>query len=427
MVKNSSYTTIAGIDLIKVLGIDMLPEIPSQAYKGRVFFAENILGCKLVIVRLYFLKNVDKTVLKTDIRMVLNEMMPPNKEWAKDVCIDFVFTPRGRLLGMIPIPFIIGDKEESLYAIKQSALRYKLKELNISYYDSCELWLNLKNLQPTSENRLNYIKLYKKRVSFFKKLLHGYINSIYGLNSEVIKSYGNITYIYQYNRFGGWCFKHFSLDDIETYIAEGKLDEYDSNEAKIYISLPGTYTPGKYIDIGYYNAIEGSQINIDYEDIVFVIGFGAGLDVIQSAKKASLTYGIEINPFAVASAKANIKLAGLQDVTIVEWNDARELVKGNIEVPKNIAGRITKLLWNLPYESTKPKKNPLRLKDFFDNYSVVAWLAPYLANNSILSEKWSALFWRIVDNSECFENYFKLLGFQAISYDDENICIIAST
>lgn len=423
MLRKTSLNASGGIELLSVLGLDALEQIPPEAYRRKVFTAY-ASGRKLFIFRLYFHTSENVNRLKADISMVANELLHFKQMKNKDVALDFIFTGKGHLIGIIPVPFFSDNEEESLAQLKTPQMKHRLREISIFYYDCGELWLDLKQIQNSSHRRLSYIKKYKRERKQIRDLFSSYMKSVYSQNAEVINPYGKTVYVYERKRDNGWSFMHFSLDELESCIIDGKLGGNDILDEGIFAALPGTYVPGKYIDIGYYDAIDGNDINLNGNDIIFVIGFGSGLDLIHSLRHAGSAFAIEVNPFGVASAKANLKVLGWHGRAEIVWNDFRELVEGVIKMPTEYHGRITKLLWNIPYESLKSIENPLELKDYFDNYSLLDWFVPFLSKSSMFATGWRALFWKIADGSSDMEEYFTKYGFKALPNDDENICVV---
>lgn len=368
-------------------------------------FENDICGFKFKTIRLYY--DIKNTIVEqTNITTLLKEFIQPlNCNYA---ALDFVFDFKQRILAIVPLVF---ENE------KYTKLNF-IKNIKFFYYDCCELWIDMNKIQPTYSKRFNYIKKFKRKKLFMQKLLKIYINNLYPYTE--INEYGKATYVYEYRlNDNGLAFKHISFDKLETF----NFDSINRN-SKFFISLAGAYTPGKYIDIGYYDAIEGNKFNITNDDIVFVIGFGAGLDLIHCLKNAKLAYGIEINLFGIISAKLNLKISKLQTKATIAWADMRQIVSNNLKIPQAFYGKITKLLWNIPYESIKPINNPVLLKDFFDNYSVLEWFIPYLYKNNAFAPNCKALLWKIVDKNNWIENSFQKYGFKILSYNDENICIV---
>lgn len=420
---NASIEALAGIELLKTLGFDKLPKIPSEAHNYDAFTL--YLGLhKLYVLRLSFNTPEVFTKLKANITMVANELLQFKLLQNKYIYLDFIFTRKGFLIGILPIPVLFNSSDKNLNELKTPKEKRNLEKMNIEYYDCCELWIDLLKLQNGFSKRFNYIKKYHKKSNRIKKLLSQYIKTIYGHNASVLKAYGKVVYIFECKRETGWTFKHFSLDELKCCFTDGRLNNPDFTNSSIYVSLPGAYVPGKYIDIGYYDAIDGKDINIGKNDTVFVIGFGAGLDLIHSLKKANTALAVEINPFGVASAKANLKVLGLQDRAFIIWEDIREIADGNVYAPDKFHGKITRLLWNIPYESMTQIENPLSLKGFYDNYSLFNWFVPYLIENKLLAVNWRALFWKIADDNNVMEGYFTKHGFKIDSNNEENICIV---
>jgi hypothetical protein len=90
----------------------------------------------------------------------------------------------------------------------------------------------------------------------------------------------------------------------------------------------------------YYDAILESDI--EPGDKVLVIGTGSGADSwAASLKSQSLVYVVEINPLAVANARATARIAGFEIKPIV--GDIRQ-----VELPDDFS-EFDFVLWNMPY------------------------------------------------------------------------------
>lgn len=364
--------------------------------------ATTISDFEFITIRLYY-NMLYTQIEQTNITTLLKEFIRPLTE--NYIALDFIFNRKLQILGIVPVIF----KDENYNVIKTKSIDAK-----ILYYDCCELWIDMNKIQPSYPKRVKYIKSFTKRKLFMQQILQIYIKTLY---SEINK-YGKATYVYEYYLHDGLAFKHIPFNKLETFNLK------TITNSKFYISLAGAYTPGKYIDIGYYDAIEGNKFNITNDSTVFVIGFGAGLDLIHSLKNAKDGYGVEINLFGIISTKVNLEISKLQNKATIVWGDMRQMVNNSIAIPEQFYGKITKLLWNIPYESIKPIRNPILFSDFFDNYSVLEWFIPYLYKNNAFAPKCEALLWKIVDNNDWIENAFKKYGFEILSYNDENICII---
>lgn len=323
------------------------------------------------------------------------------------IYIDFIFNSKYQLIGILPIVNLNDD--------------CKLKD--IFYYDTSEFWIDLNRLQPKSPD-IKYIHRISQKIIYMKNIISIYIKYVYGDIAKYICKYDKTTYVYEhYRNDGGLSFKHFSFDSLKSFILNGGYKKFGRINSNLFISLSGAYVPGKYIDIGYYDAIGGKEFGITENDIVFVIGFGAGLDLIYSLKIANAAYGIEINPFGVMSTDMNLKVAKLRHKAHIDLNDMRDIVSGK-SIPNEYRGKITKLLWNIPYESSKRIDTPKHLKDFFDNYTVLEWFVPYLSQTDIFADNWKILLWKIVDDNQRIEDYFQKYDFRTITHNDENICIV---
>jgi hypothetical protein len=422
--KREAHCAVCGNELLNVCGLSKLPDIPNGAASYRIF-SKRINGHRLIVLRLLFRADEPKERLDADLSILANELIPFNlvckyvprkNECNREVCLDFLFTKSGMLTGIIPVPQIPSE----------NIAKDLIAKLEISYYDCSDLWLDMQKIKNCSQNALRELKKYKRKKFFLEKLNAAYIKLVYANSADKVKKYGKVTYIYEFKNEAGWAFRHFSAEELEKAINEGKIgNETSGNTRGLFVAMPGTYVPGKYIDIGFYDALDGAGINLNPEDIIMVLGFGAGLDIVHSLRRAGRAFCVEINPFGATSAAVNLKLAKAEKNAEIMWADIRDLAENKVTVSESFSGKISKILWNAPYESTQKIINPQQLSGFFDNYSFLEWFVPFLAESKIFAEKRTALLWRITGgNGGNEEEIFKRYGFSFIPDDEEKVFVV---
>ncbi|MDR2888609.1 MAG: hypothetical protein LBV33_02080 [Lachnospiraceae bacterium] len=335
--------------------------------------------------------------------------------------LDYVFWGN-RLICIVPVL-------EQRVGKRSAQPRYSASQYH--YYDFAHIWMDVGKVCRQSVGFEDEISdAYR-----LEEAIDVYVDHLYGEYASELQPVGEMKFIDEYLRDGLYYYKIYNLDQFVAELKQRAGQPKPSTET-FYISLPSAYTPGKYIDIEYYNAIY-EEFDLKSDDSVFVIGYGAGIDLIHSARCCDSVYGVEINPFSVVSARMNVRLSLVSADIVLEWGDVREWVKsqnrkgvpqadGSVLKADRVVPIFNRVIWNMPYESRSEKNTPIKLSEFYDNYSAIDILLKVINDPTIVSDKLGVLLWNI-HTDELIKEKSIAGGFDYFSDNTKNICILRRT
>jgi SAM-dependent methyltransferase len=136
----------------------------------------------------------------------------------------------------------------------------------------------------------------------------------------------------------GWSARSvFTYQNLDEYLSK----PHDPRKEITIPIFPSVYEP-RDVDKLYYDAILESDIRPG--DKVLVIGTGSGADSwVASLKSQAPVYVVEVNPMAVANARATARLGGFEIRPVV--GDIR-----NVELPPEYSD-FDFVLWNMPWHT----------------------------------------------------------------------------
>ena len=424
--EGSLNQAIPGLELLKILSMDGFPDLPSEVQERELFGAE-IGGVELLILRLSVRLPEKLRNPAPGLWIVANEIVPCRPPGSGAVGMDFLFDAEAHLLGIFPVPDPLGPGRDraSRSGPSQSTERHgACREPEIGYFDLTELWMDIRRIQPGDPGAPDSYAGWAARRSLYSRSVEGYLHELLGAGSCAIAPCGRVSYVYESEAHGGPYVRQMSFGDLGLLLSRN--DSRFSAAGNVFIVLPTTYVPGRSVDIGYHDAIRGPELGLCQEDVVFVMGFGSGLDLISAARRASFAYGMEVNPFSVASGRTNLAVAGLEHKAMLDWGDLRDLAEGSPCIPRHLCGRITKVIWNMAYESSRARPvDPVLMGDFHDGYAVLDWFVPFLARTKILAPRWKALLWNIVSEPQELVRRFQDFGLQAEASRESDTFIVS--
>ncbi len=381
---------------------------------------------KARVLRVLLLKN-NTGGFRKDLNIVKNELVYQEGE-EDGVYLDFIY--RGeRLVGVVPVVYRINGREVTEEDRAAPWLLLHMTRLDLHYYDFSDLWFDMNGIQPGEEGECDEILPWVEGV---ETLLAQYLRRVYGDNAFCVQRTPRAKFVLETVRKSNFAdgspsaiyyYQPFGLAELLHYYEEAKATGRPL-EGTVYVSLPSAYVPGKFIDIEYYNAIVEEDFGLEWEDSLLVIGYGAGVDLIHAARKCGAILGLEVNPFSVASARTNYRLAQVGADASLLWEDARTYLRQGSRPDERMA-KINKLLWNMPYENEGTKGRPVRMHDFYDNYSVLEWFLPLLAESTLFRGDLVALLWNLGTDEELLREWAESYGFGTRSDRERNILLLS--
>ena len=405
--ERSLEQAVPGLELLDVLGMSDLERLPPEVEERELSTVE-IEGSRLFVLRLRVPPQRELTRPALGLWAVRNELSPPRRTGSVDLRMDFLFDSSARLISVLPVPGTLRDAP------------------GMRYLQLGDLWMDMRCMQPSDPRAMDRHAEAARLRSSVAAAAGAYLIRLFGARAPAVEPCGRTSYVYECEEPGGPRVRQLSFDELGLLLS-GE-DCHLSRQGRVYVVLPTTYVPGGSVDIGFYDAIGGTELDLSREDLAFVIGCGSGVDLILAARRAAYAYSLEVNPFAVASARTNLAVAGLRDRALVDWGDLRDLAVGSRSMPLHLSGKITRVLWNMAYESSRvPSSAPLLMADFHDGYAVLDWFIPFLAHTPILAPDWRALLWNIVRDEGELERRFAGPGLRVRLLSEGNTCVVSPT
>lgn len=410
--RQDAYSLLTGLELIRTLS-----ETDGQEIDEMNTFQVSINSFVFSICRIK-IRDSNEDTFQMNLTIIKNELISTQKD-NNEFYLDFVFW-ENRLICILPVLKTLSNENVKEENLKSPIFSFLIPSLGIKYYNFAELWFDMNCIQPLSRNINGVVEI----VSKINMAIGLYLNNVYGVNFMFLEEITTAKFVHEYIRQDIYYYSCYNFEQlIQSFTNTDGTSKISTGQ--LYISLPSAYTPGKLIDVEYYNAIYDEKFNLHKNDTALIIGYGTGIDLIHTARVCSTVYGVEINPFSVASARINYKMSGVTANANLLWEDVRnyrDIKPDSIHAPKIT---FNKVLWNIPYENMKEKRNPLLMHDFFDNYTVLSWFIPLLERSSLFQKELDVLLWKISSDPEHFDDIIKRSVFDYFSDDEKNICILS--